>query len=129
MFYLPNLLAHPKIDLQKATPEDIRTDEFHPFSGPRSGWTAAVEAQRQRVEQFEKDAAFHARLADEYRRAADSYFAPTPTEGFIDPLPPWLDPEVRKRVDAMTPEERRAAYIRQKRSSPAVAGARSGSFP
>ncbi|MDR3622858.1 MAG: oxidoreductase [Paludisphaera borealis] len=93
-YYLPTLLAHPELDMHRDTTSDVRSDTFHPFSGPRSEWSAAVDAQGERVRRLKERAAFHARMAREFQRASESFLSPAPSEGYVDPLPSWLHPPI-----------------------------------
>ncbi|AGA27353.1 hypothetical protein [Singulisphaera acidiphila] len=85
--YVGDLLAHPEINVVRETPGIIRSKEFHPFSGPRSGWAAAVEAQGKLADSISKKVAYHARLSQEYARAAESFWSPVPSEGAVHPIP------------------------------------------
>ncbi|MDR3622859.1 MAG: oxidoreductase [Paludisphaera borealis] len=96
--YLPGFLAHPEIDMRRILPDELRSDTFHPFSGPRSEWTAAVDAQGERVRRLKERVAFHARMSEEFRRASESFLAPVPSVGYVDPLPWWVDPEVLRTL-------------------------------
>ncbi|AGA27351.1 hypothetical protein Sinac_3070 [Singulisphaera acidiphila DSM 18658] len=86
-YYLSCLLANPEANIVRETPGSVRSEEFHPFSGPRSGWAAAVEAQGKLADSTSKKVAYHARLSQEYARAAESFWSPVPAEGAVHPIP------------------------------------------
>lgn len=88
-YYLGYLLADPQADVVRATPGIVRSEEFHPFSGPRSGWAAAVDAQRGLVDSLSEKAAYHARLSQGYARASMSFWWRAPSEGAVHPIPWW----------------------------------------
>jgi hypothetical protein len=83
---LPDLLAHPKLDarevaplyLRETAPAHLDSPTFHPFSGPRSGWAAAIAAHRAMIDHLTEEASYHSRLRHEYERAYSSFFAAGP---------------------------------------------------
>ena len=64
----------------ESIPNYLRSPTFHPFTGPRSGWTAAVERQRLLLVKLSEEIDYHSRVSKEYARAYASPWAPVPSE-------------------------------------------------
>ncbi len=78
------LLAQPELDVRKNTTDEVRSERFHPFAGPRSSWPAAIEAHRQLLLRIAARVAYHNRMEKAYHRAFAAPWWVPPSE----PPPP-----------------------------------------